>query len=137
MAKQKPKSKTAKRRRKPKNKGGRPTKYKAEMNEQAQKLCLLGAKDSELATFFNVSESTVNKWKLDHPKFSESLRAGKGDADAEVASSLYKTALSGNTTAQIFWLKNRRSSEWRDKQEIDHTNGGDKFEPTRIVFEDK
>jgi len=135
MAKQKTKSKKRKTARKKKNKGGRPTKYNVEMNEQATKLCLLGAKDSELATFFNVSESTINKWKLDHPKFSESLRLGKDDADAEVAQSLYKTALAGNTTAQIFWLKNRRSSEWRDKQEIDHTNDGKPFEPTRIVFE--
>lgn len=26
-----------------------------------------------------------------------------------------------DTTAQIFWLKNRRPQEWRDKTEIDHT----------------
>lgn len=25
-----------------------------------------------------------------------------------------------DTTAQIFWLKNRKPKEWRDKQEIDH-----------------
>ena len=26
-----------------------------------------------------------------------------------------------DTTAAIFWLKNRKSNEWRDKQEISHT----------------
>jgi hypothetical protein len=31
---------------------GRPTKYKEEYNEQAYKLCLLGATDKELADFF-------------------------------------------------------------------------------------
>ena len=35
---------------------GRPTEYKEEYNEQVYKLCLLGAKDKELADFFNVEE---------------------------------------------------------------------------------
>jgi hypothetical protein len=26
-----------------------------------------------------------------------------------------------DTTAQIFWLKNRKPKEWRDKQELEHT----------------
>ncbi len=26
-----------------------------------------------------------------------------------------------DTTAQIFWLKNRKPAEWRDKQEINHS----------------
>lgn len=30
-------------------------------------------------------------------------------------------------TSAIFWLKNRKSKYWRDKQEIDHTSGGDKI----------
>ena len=28
-----------------------------------------------------------------------------------------------DTTAQIFWLKNRKPAEWRDKQEIEHSGG--------------
>ena len=32
---------------------------------------------------------------------------------------LYKNALAGNVTAQIFWLKNRRPAEWRDVQNIE------------------
>ena len=39
---------------------GRPTKYKEEYAEQAYKLCLLGAKDKEMADFFQVSLSTLN-----------------------------------------------------------------------------
>lgn len=30
-----------------------------------------------------------------------------------------------DTTAQIFWLKNRKPQEWRDKQEIEHSGGLD------------
>ena len=118
-----------------KHAGGRPTKYKVEFCEQAMRLCLLGAKDSELAAFFEVSEATLYTWKNQHPEFLEALSDGKENADAAVAKSLYQQALSGNTTAQIFWLKNRRKRDWRDKQEIDHTSGGEKMEPTRIVFE--
>ena len=44
----------------------------------------------------------------------------KEQADSEVEKSLYQTALDGNTTAQIFWLKNRKAKEWRDKQQIEH-----------------
>ena len=28
-----------------------------------------------------------------------------------------------DTTAQIFWLKNRRPDVWRDKQHIEHSGG--------------
>lgn len=29
--------------------------------------------------------------------------------------------IAGDTTAQIFWLKNRKPAEWRDKQDINMT----------------
>lgn len=127
----------------------RPTKHKPEYNDQAYNYCLLGATDKDLATFFDVEEATINNWKKDHPEFFESLKAGKEDADAKVAQSLYKRAIGykaepetkeekdadGNiksttittksvgpdTTAAIFWLKNRKSKVWRDKHEIDHS----------------
>lgn len=72
---------------------GRPTKYKKEYNKKAFKLSLLGATDKEIADFFDVDESTINNWKLKHPKFLESIKGGKEDADANVAKRLYKRAL--------------------------------------------
>ena len=113
---------------------GAPTKYDPIMNEQVTKLCLLGATDEELANFFGVCKATINNWKTEYPEFLDSIKEGKENADAKVAKSLYQTALSGNTTAQIFWLKNRRSKEWRDKQEIDHTTGGDKVTGLNVHF---
>lgn len=129
-----------------KNKGGRPTKYRKEYNEQVEKLCKLGADDSELADFFNVSESTINNWKISEPVFLESIKKGKQIADMNVADSLYNRALgykhkedkifnnngkalivetekhyAPDPTAAIFWLKNRRPKEWRDKQGIEHS----------------
>lgn len=71
----------------------RPTKYQEAYAEQARKLCLLGYTDAELADFFEVSESTINKWKLDYPEFSESIKKGKAVADAEVSDRLYQRAM--------------------------------------------
>lgn len=73
------------------NEGGRPALYKKEYNEQAYKLCLLGATDKDLADFFEVTETTINNWKKDNNEFFESIRNGKKIADMEVANSLYKT----------------------------------------------
>jgi hypothetical protein len=72
---------------------GRPTDYKGEYNDQAEKLCKLGATDKELAEFFEVEESTINNWKLAHPEFLESVKRGKIIADAEVAHSFHKRAV--------------------------------------------
>lgn len=133
-------------------KRGRPTRYQAEFAEQAQKLCRLGATDKELADFFAVDVATVNRWKLRHPEFRESLKRGKEIADAEVADRLFKRATGyshkdtkfatfegkitdreeydkhypPDTVACIFWLKNRRPDLWRDKVGLEHTgaNGG-------------
>lgn len=73
--------------------GGRPTLYRPEYAEHARKLCLLGAIDKELADWFDVSEATINVWKLEHVEFSGALKDGKAKADALVAHSLYHRAL--------------------------------------------
>lgn len=124
---------------------GRPTKFKPEFVEQAKKLAKLGATDIEIADFFEVDARTINRWKLESDKFCQSLKAGKAEADERVKRALYARAtgyehedvdirvIEGkvvetpirkhyppDTTAGIFWLKNREPKEWRDKQEIEH-----------------
>ena len=122
---------------------GRPTKYDESFNQLAYNYALLGATDKNLAEFLGVCEATVNTWKQDYPQFLESIKKGKEKADAKVAESLYKRAtgfqyeetkeeyergilvkttktkktVAPETTAQIFWLKNRQKAIWRDKQE--------------------
>ena len=103
-----------------------------------------GLTDKQMAHNIGIAESTLNEWKNRFPEFKESLKRGKEVVDREVENALLKTALgfyyteeqvtnSGgvvttkkyakpNTTAQIFWLKNRKRTEWRDKQEIEQTN---------------
>jgi transcriptional regulator with XRE-family HTH domain len=97
---------------------GRPTSYRSEYDEQATRLCKLGATVEELAEAFNVAVSTVSKWIKEIPSFSEAVKAGRIDADARVAEALYAQALEGNVTAAIFWLKNRRRNEWRERHEV-------------------
>lgn len=123
----------------------RPSSYNPEYAPQAEKLCKLGATDKEMADFFGVSEKTLNTWKQAHPEFLQSLKKGKVLADANVAERLYQRAMGytheavkifpqcgtengplivpytehypPDTTAAIFWLKNRARDKWRDKTE--------------------
>ena len=121
----------------------RPTDYRQEYAEQARKLCLLGFTDKQLAVFFGVNESTINRWKQKYPEFCKSIKSGKVVADAQVVDSLYNRALGmeveevevrgdgddeikrvikkyipPDTTAQIFWLKNRQPELWREKSTV-------------------
>ena len=129
---------------------GRKTKYKEEYAEQAKKLCALGATDKQLADFFEVTEQTINNWKNDYPVFFESLKEAKSELDNKVERALFERAMGyshkedkvfnnngeamtvetvkrypPDTTALIFWLKNRKPDEWRDKvtQEHDVSDG--------------
>ncbi|RBN39769.1 transposase [Priestia megaterium] len=42
-----------------------------------------------------------------------------------VITKLVKKRQAPDTTAQIFWLKNRRPDKWRDKQDFEHTGDMD------------
>ncbi len=122
---------------------GRPTRYKKEYAKQAKHFCELGATDAQLATFFDVSESTLNLWKLKYPEFSESLKLGKEIPNNNVERSLYNRAMGysheqddirvirdeivitktvkhypPDSTAAIFFLKNRIPKDYKDKHEV-------------------
>ena len=97
---------------------GRPSGLTDKVKEQACKLALMGLTDDKMADIIGVVHSTFQKWKLDDPEFSDSLKEAKDYSDSNVVQSLYEKACSGDTTAAIFWLKNRQRHNWRDK--IDH-----------------
>lgn len=94
--------------------------------EAEEKILLLqgwarnGLTNEQIASNMDIVVSTLWEWRKKSPKISNALKIGKDEADIQVENALYKAALEGNTTAMIFWLKNRRSKEWRDKiqQEI-------------------
>ena len=132
---------------KPETRGkGRPTDYLEVYNEQARKLGLLGYTDKKIADFFCVSETTLNNWKRQYPKFLVSLKAGKEVADMEVTASLYERAIGySHTETKVFnnqgeilthdvqkiyppdpisikyWLNNRQPEVWREKVESEIT----------------
>lgn len=100
--------------------GGRPSKFDDVDLAQVRDLALEGKTDEEIAADLSVSRSTLALWKARHPEFSDALTAWKGEADDAVELSLYRKALTGDTTACIFWLKNRRARDWRDKHDVEH-----------------
>ena len=107
----------------------RPSLFKPEYIEQAKKLALLGATDKDLANFFDVTEQTINNWKRDFPEFFESLKEGKEILDSKVVEPMVVETTKHyppDTTACIFWLKNRQKEDWRDTQAHEHSgkNGG-------------
>jgi hypothetical protein len=104
---------------------GRPSKFDDIDLDQVRELALEGKTDEEVAAKLEVSRSTLALWKTRHPEFSDALKAWKDQADDAVELSLYGKALTGDTTACIFWLKNRRSAQWRDiteqRREVKHS----------------
>ena len=131
----------------PRRKRGAPPIYHPDFNEQARALCDGGATDWDLAKHFNVSRATLYRWRDAYPAFRDTLKSAKAPADDRVERSLFERAtgysyeavkISVNSkgevtqtpyiehvppdpTSMIFWLKNRRSAEWRDKAEVEHT----------------
>jgi len=126
-----------------KHAGGRPSEYAKINLDQVKTLARKGFTDAELAGFFDVAISTIYFWKNEHPEFLEALKLGKEEADNKVERSLFESATGyshpdthvavsegqviltpitkiykPDTTAGIFWLKNRRPDKWRDKMEV-------------------
>lgn len=121
---------------------GRPSEYEESFCKIAKKLCELGATDNDVAEALDIHPATLYRWKHQFPEFCESLKVGKTESDDRVESSLYRRAVGytheavkifqfqgqevivpyteiqhPDTTACIFWLKNRRPEQWRANPE--------------------
>lgn len=123
-----------------KNKGGRPSKLTKEMAEKIYFLAAKGLTDLEIATTVGIDESTLHRWKYS-PEFCKSLKNSKEKIDEMVKTSLLSRALGyeyeeefptkdgavmckrrlhPDPTSCIFWLKNRKPEEFREKVEHEH-----------------
>ena len=108
-----------------------------------------GLTDEDIAHNIGINVATIYDWKKKHPEISEALNINKAVADIIVENALFKKAvgctvketikstiknpdgtvtetttektreLPPDTTAGIFWLKNRKPKDWRDKQEVE------------------
>ena len=67
-----------------------------------------GLTDEQIAHNMGITAKTLYEWKNAHSEICEALKKGKEVVDYQVENALLASALDGNTTAQIFWLKNRR-----------------------------
>lgn len=76
-----------------------------------------GLTDEQIAHNVGISRETLSQWKKRFSDISDTLKKGKEVVDYAVENALLDKALRGDTTAQIFWLKNRRPDKWRDKVE--------------------
>jgi len=126
-------------------KTGRPSKKDSLDMDVLCRLAETGHTHKEMAEIMNIAESTIYQY-LHDKKFSNALKKGKAASDSRVANSLYHRALGysheedkifcekgditkvktvkyypPDTTAAIFWLKNRKPEAWTDKTEIKHT----------------
>lgn len=98
-----------------------------------------GMTDEEIAEKVGITVRTLYRWQkltvtnadgqLTHP-IKDALKKGKQLPDAKVEQSLLNKALSGDVTAMIFWLKNRRPDRWSDKPKYETAEP-----PVRIIFD--
>ena len=122
---------------------GRPSKYDSHVKP---KLLLIeawardGLTEADICKNLDVSNDSFIEYKKQYPELVETLKNGKEVIDVQVENALLKAALGyeyeedgigkdgvyrltkyahPNTTALIFWLKNRKSKVWKDKHEID------------------
>jgi len=102
-----------------------------------------GLTDEQIAYNIGINAATLYKWKSKYSEIDKSLKRGKEVVDRLVENAMFKeilgyeyteeTALQSgeikqirkyarpNPALTIFWLKNRKPKEWRDKQEIEQT----------------
>lgn len=110
-----------------------------------------GLTDAQIADNMGIAAGTLYEYKKRYPEFASVLKKGKEVVDFHVENALLKRALgyeyeeteaivtdagseSGtkrikrvkkhmapDVTAQIFWLKNRKPNEWREKKTTEHT----------------
>lgn len=108
-----------------------------------------GLTNKQIAKNLGISQKTLYEWQNQYSEFREALKKGKEVANREVENALFKKATgyeyketkvitnpdgstrientikhqAPDTTAAIFWLKNRKPDQWRDKQEVEHSGG--------------
>jgi hypothetical protein len=93
--------------------------------EKLYNLAKIGLSEEQIAVSLGISLTTIARRKRDDDTFATTLKAGKQRGIDAVTNSLFEsaTAEKPNTSAQIFFLKNRAG--WLDKTEVDANVSGD------------
>ena len=81
----------------------------------------LGLSETQIADNLGVGISTITRNKNRNERFEQALKKGKAKAIEQVTNALFNNAVhDNNTTAQIFYLKNRDSTNWSDRTQVEH-----------------
>jgi transposase-like protein len=91
---------------------GRPTKYDPACLPVVRAVCQMGATIEELADALSTNDTTIYRWRVQHPEFGDAMRVGKEAADAIIERTLYERARAGEQWAITKWLNNRMPREW-------------------------
>ena len=94
-----------------------------------------GLTEEQIAHNMGIERTTLYRWKKKECNILNALKRNKDIVDYEVENALLKNALEGNVTAQIFWLKNRKKEQWRERQE--YTNDEELNKIDKLLEEQK
>lgn len=92
--------------------------------DELKEIAAKGVTLASIAKRIGISRQVLFEWRKKFPVIDDALKIGADMADDAVEDALHKAALEGNITAQIFWLKNRRSTKWRDKRDTEISGDG-------------
>lgn len=126
-----------------------------------------GLTNVQIAANMGVAERTFTDWVARFPAISAALKKGKEPVDIQVENALLRRALGydyeetttevedlgggrtkkhvrkvtkhvpADTTAQIFWLKNRKPKQWREKMEAAVTVDVEDLSPLVELLKDE
>ena len=76
-----------------------------------------GLSQQQIADNLGIGLTTLKDYRKKSPTISAAIKKGREVSDYHVENALYQSAINGNVTAMIFWLKNRKPNEWKDRKE--------------------
>ena len=133
---------------------GRPSVYETDIKDKlalVQGWARNGLTNDQIAHNLGINRTTLYKYQQKYEDFANALKKGKEVVDFEVENALLKRALgydyvevkeeiengvvtkvtrttkhvSPDVGAAAFWLKNRKTTEWRDRKEVGAELQGD------------
>lgn len=125
-----------------------------------------GLTDEQIASNMGIGVRTLYEYKQRYPHILQALKRGKEVVDIQVENALLKRALGyqykevkteeyetengpvkrttttikevvPDTTAQIFWLKNRSPKKWREKHNVEVTGSIETSNPFAVLTTDE
>ena len=101
-----------------KAKRGRPEfKITNEVLKKVEKFASQGMTYGQIAAALGIDPDTLVKYRRKNSDFSAAIKVGQATGIGKITNALFEQAKDGNTSAAIFYLKNRAG--WADRQEVD------------------